>query len=514
MPLLSVLTLLLTTSCLSAAEPKLVLLIAVDQMRYDYLPRHNAAFRGGLRTLVDKGANFVNAHLEHYPSVTAIGHSTMLSGATPSVSGIIGNDWFDRESGKQVTSVSDPATRLLGGSDESGSSPHRLLVSTLGDEVKRASGRQSRVFGVSLKDRSAILPAGRSADGAFWFSDDTGEIVSSTWYFSALPLWVVKFNEARRIDAFAGKTWLANGSGEKPRRVPAEIGPMVYSSVYSSPYGNELLTQFAEELMKEEKIGQRGVTDVLSVSYSSNDAVGHAFGPDSPEVEALTLSADREIGRLLEIADRLVGAANMIVALTADHGVASIPETLAANRMAGGRIKGDFFAPIRKALEARYGAGAWLLSTAGSSPYFNYRLIDEKGLDAAEVRAVAAEALRSLPQVSRVYTREQLLDGRFAADRVDSRVVRSYFPRRSGDLEIILDPGWIRGSTQATHGSPYNYDSHIPLILMGPMFRAGRYYRAAALNDLAPTLAAVLDVETPSGSVGRVLEEALVDSLK
>jgi predicted AlkP superfamily pyrophosphatase or phosphodiesterase len=489
-----------------ATKPKLILLIAIDQFRYDYLPRFQSEYTGGLRRLLDRGAVFVNAYLEHYPTVTAVGHSTMMTGAIPSISGIIGNDWYDRESGKQVTSVSDEGTQLLGGSG-TGSSPRRLLVSTLGDEMKRALSRDTRVIGLSFKDRSAILPTGDTADGAYWYDETTGMFVSSTYYFPKLPAWAERFNGANHVNEYAGRTWLEASGGHPARSTPAAPGRSLSASVYNSPYGNDLLETFAEAAIAEERLGQRGVTDVLTVSFSSNDAVGHNYGPDSPEVRAVSVGVDRTLGRLFDYLDRALGPGAVLVALTADHGVAPVPEVLAANHEEGGRITGDFFAPIADALNARFGAEKWILATAGSSPYLDYTLIAKHHLDPVEVRKVAAVAALQIPHVARVYTRDQLLTQRAAADEIDARVLRSFNPRRSGDLEILLDPFWIRGSTPATHGAPYNYDAHIPLIFMGPGIAAGRHYEHVALNDLAPTLAAMLDIEPPSGSLGRVLSE-------
>lgn len=498
---------LLVPASLSPQEPPrrpaLVLLVAIDQFRYDYLPRFDDEYRGGLKTLLERGATFVNAHLEHYPTVTAVGHSTMLSGATPATSGIIGNDWYDRETGAQVTSVSDGGTRLLG-VDGEGSSPRRLLVSTVGDELKRSGSPDSKVFGISLKDRAAILSAGRMADGAFWYDREAGVFVSSDYYFTRLPAWVQAFNESRYVDEYAGRTWIEGSA------LPTETGARLNAAVYGSPFGNDLLERFAEELIREEKLGQRGVTDVLTISFSSDDAVGHAFGSDSPQVHAVSLAVDNTLGRLFSALEAMVGMDHVLVVLTADHGVSPLPEMLKAQRMPGGRIHGDFFEPARRALEARFGPGEWIEATAGTSPYLNYGLLSERHVDRAEAERVVAAAMLEQPHVARVYTRQQILDGRPAYDLIDSRVLRSFNARRSGDLEILLEPFWIRRRSGTTHGSPYNYDSHIPLVFMGAGIQAGRYYDAVALNDAAPTIAALLDIEVPAGSVGRILAEILV----
>jgi predicted AlkP superfamily pyrophosphatase or phosphodiesterase len=492
-------------------EPRLVLLIAIDQFRYDYLTRFRDEYTGGLDLLLRKGANYVNAYLEHYPSVTAIGHSTMLSGATPQTSGIIGNDWYDRESGKNVTSTSDDSVRPLGGVLKQGESPHRLLVSTVGDEMKRGLHGHPKVIGLSLKDRAAILPAGHMADAAYWYDIKTGDFISSTFYFENLPEWVQAFNKRRLADKYAGAEWqFEKGPPAGMFKMPPAGSPLM-ASVFSSPFGSELLEQFAEQAIREEKLGARGATDLLTVSFSSNDAVGHGYGPDSPRVHDMCVRTDRILGKLFRYVDQSIGLQHVLVILTADHGVMPLPEELQKEHMPGGRLTNAYlFKPMQEALTAQFGPGLWLLQTAGTSPYLNWELIKEKKLSRAEVERVAARAIEDLPHVARVYTREQLLLGEVSGDPVSERVVRSFNARRSGDLEILLEPYWIRGATGTTHGAPYLYDTHIPLIFMGPGIRTGRYVRPAALNDLAPSLTTLLNVETPSGSVGRPLYEMML----
>jgi len=490
-------------------RPKLVMLIAIDQFRYDYLPRFRGEYTGGLARLLDRGASFVSAYLEHYPTATAVGHSTMMSGATPALSGVVGNEWYDRATGSEVTSVSDETVQLLGAAG-TGSSPHRLLVSTIGDELKRSGSVNSKVIGLSLKDRAAILPSGHMANAAYWFDHATGNFVSSTFYFPTLPSWVEAFNSRHEAAKFAGKVWLPAGAGQTERRIPNQPGAKLNNALYASPFGNDLLVSFAEQAIEAEQLGMRGATDLLTVSFSSNDAVGHAFGPDSPEVHAVALGVDRSIGRLFAFLDQKVGLDNMLIILTADHAVSPSPEVLEAQKMPGGRVQGDFYAPIQRALEQRYGSGKWLESTAGGAPYLNYKLIAEKRLDLDEVTRTASLAMVSAPHVARVYPRQQLITARGPADIVDARVMRSFCAGRSGDLAVVLEPYWLRGGKSGTtHGTPYNYDSHIPLIFMGHGIRPGRYYSSTALNDLAPTVAAMLDVEIPSGSVGRVLNEII-----
>ncbi len=520
--LLAMLALVLVTGRPAPAAPdtstdlRLIVLIAVDQFRADYLTRFRDQYREGLERLLTEGAVFTDANLEHYPTVTAIGHATMLTGATPSVSGIIGNDWFDRASGKTVTSVSDPNVALIG-ADGSGSSPHRLLVSTVGDELKlaaraeRGTPEAPRVIGISLKDRSAILPAGHAADAAYWWDTKSGQFVTSTYYAPSAPAWVAAFNARKLAASFAGRSWtLLTSPTTVMRRLPEEDGGPLYSAVYGSPFGNELLLEFATEAITREQLGQRGVTDLLSVSFSSNDSVGHTHGPDSPHVRDMAIRTDRILGTLLARLDRQVGLRHTLIALTADHGVAPLPETLQANRMPGGRMATkDLFDPIQEDLARTYGEGKWVLATSGSSPYLNESLMAQLKADPAEVRRTAARVAAGLPHVARVYTKDQLLIGAVPDDRVGRRVLRGFNAARSGDMEILLEPYWIRQAQGATHGTPYGYDAHIPLILMGSAITPGEYAAPVALNDLAPTLAALARVEIPSGSAGRVLTEAI-----
>jgi hypothetical protein len=367
------------------------------------------------------------------------------------------------------------------------------------------------VIGISLKDRAAILPAGRGADAAYWFDTKTGSFVSSTYYMKDVPEWVRAFNSRRPADSLAGQAWLALSVGTPVlKQLPKETDSKLYEAVYGSPFGNQMLLDFTTTAIAEERLGQRGVLDLLSVSFSSNDSVGHTFGPDSPQVRDIAIRTDRAIGQLLDRVDKLVGLQHTIVALTADHGVAPLPESLTERSLPGGRMTNkELFDPIEQALTLRFGEGTWFLATAGSSPYLNYALIAQKQLDPTEVRRVAAAAAMRVPHVARVYTRDQLLRAEVANDLIGSRVLRGFNAQRSGDLEIILDPYWMRQATGTTHGTPYNYDAHIPLILMGRGVKPGKYAGRVALNDLAPTLAALIDVDAPAASAGRVLTEAL-----
>ncbi len=482
-------------------QPKLVIAIVIDQFRYDYLTRFYSEYTGGFKRFFDHGAVFTNAHFEHVPTVTAVGHSTFLSGATPAMSGIIGNEWWDRASKKRVSSVSDETTTLVGSTGE-GSSPNRMLQSTLGDEMKM-SGKGGKVIGVSIKDRAAILPSGHMADGAYWFDGKTGNFVSSTFYFDQLPPWVAQFNASRPADKYVGKAWMG-------KSMAATADAKFYAALDATPFGNELILQFAEKAIVAEKLGAGSKVDLLTVSFSANDYVGHALGPDAEEVHDMALRVDKLVGELIHAAEAQAGAGRVLAVLTADHGVSPLPEVNQKRKMPGGRFDDRLeLDTVEKALTARFGAapgGKWIPYAGEGSLFF----APNANVDTAEEERVAADAIRALPHVFRVYTRTQLMNNGILEDPVGVCVRNGFNQARSGNVIVILDPYWMVSRSGTTHGAPFDYDSHVPVLFLGPRIRAGRFDANIRVNDVAPTLATMLDVETPSGSVGRVLDEMLL----
>jgi predicted AlkP superfamily pyrophosphatase or phosphodiesterase len=481
-------------------KPKLVLTIVVDQFRYDYLTRFRAGYNGGLEELLTKGAVFTNARYMHFPTVTAVGHSTVLSGALPAISGIVANEWYDRETRKNVSSVSDPKETLLGAPGEA-SSPRRLLVSTLGDEM-RIVNSNTKVIGISLKDRAAILPAGHMANGAYWFDNKSGGFVSSTFYFKDLPGWVKEFNGSRPADKYAQTEWM----GKKY----SAAGEQLNESLAASPWGNELIESFAEHAVESEQLGKRGITDLLTVSFSSNDYVGHAVGPDDPQVQDMAFRTDLLLRKFFAYLDKQVGMKDVLVVFTADHGVAPVPEVNQQRKMEAGRIpSGSVEKAVQGALEKKFGEGKWIekLFDGGAMIYLNLDLIHEKNLDRAQVDQVAAEGARSVPHIFRAYTREQIMSNQTGTDVVSQDVQNGFFPPRGEDIVVIQEPYWLFGASGTSHSTPFGYDTHVPVIFMGPGIKAGKYYGNIAVNDIAPTLATMLSVEIPSGAAGRVLAE-------
>jgi predicted AlkP superfamily pyrophosphatase or phosphodiesterase len=547
----------------ASVQPKrarLVLLIAVDQFRYDYFERFGDLFGpNGLRRLLRDGASWTQANYDHTPTYTAPGHGTMMTGAYPSESGIIANEWLDRASGKRISSVSDESVKLLGGdANEASASPRRLTSSTVGDELRLVTNARAKVIGISVKDRSAILPAGRHANAAYWFSIVSGSMVSSTYYFNELPAWVTAFNNSKPADKYFSAKWerlvpeseyvkragpdspawetVGNASGDTnafPHTITGgatKPDRAFYTALDYSPFSNDLLVTFAQQAIVNEQLGQDDDTDVLTVSFSANDYVGHRYGPYSQEVMDVTLRTDRQIAALLDFVEARVGLANTLVAFTADHGVAPIPEHAATLGLGGARIKSnDALAAIRAAISSHYNPQGkspdptadylfkyndygttreWFLN---GNIYFNYDALKRDGVKLDDISQVVAAAALTIPGIARCFTRAQLLRGATSiTDPIERRVLHGFSPTRSGDVVIVAEPYKYLGDTiTATHGSAYSYDTHVPLIIMGQGIAPGRYLEPSSPADIAPTLSALLRITPPSNATGRVLLEAI-----
>jgi hypothetical protein len=340
------------------------------------------------------------------------------------------------------------------------------------------------------------------ADGAYWFDGKTGNFVSSTFYFAQLPAWVQEFNKSRPADKYAGHDWMGH-------KVPAAADEKLYNALEATPYGNELIEQFALRALAAEKLGESGKIDLLTVSYSANDYVGHRDGPDAPEVRDMAIRVDKLIGDLMRAADAQAGAGRVVYVLTADHGVAPVPEVNEKRKMPGGRLDGKKLREaVERSLSNAFGSGQWI-DDMSDSIFLNPETIAEHKVDTAVVENVVAETLRATPHIFRVYTRTQMINGLFAEDEVGVRARNGFNSARSANVFLIPDPYWMLSGSGTTHGTPFDYDAHVPILFLGAQVRAGHYNANVAVNDIAPTLATMLDVETPSGSVGRVLEEML-----
>ncbi len=395
--------------------------------------------------------------------------------------------------------------------DADPASPRRLLVSTLGDELLTASP-QSKVIGISIKARGAILPSGHRAAGAYWFDDASGNFVTSTYYMSELPGWASTFNEKKLAAKYLDQPWAAFPNWKIKA---AEGSATPYQNIEASPWGNELIEQFAEGAIAGEQLGQRGALDLLTVSFSSNDYVGHRVGPDAPEVRDMAIRVDQLLGKLFRTIDSKVGLKNTIIVLSADHGVAPRPDE--KGKMPGGYFTAKAENVVSAALSKQFGKGNWVIPGGGESTlYLNYETLgnaknaDGKPVTIEDVSAVAKRAIFEAKDLhaARVYSREQLDNG-VNGDYIAQAEMNGYYPARSGDLFIIYEPYFIPGSSGTSHYTPYAYDRHVPILFMGPGVKPGEYNATVAPNDIAPTLATMISTQTPSGSGGKVLTEML-----
>jgi predicted AlkP superfamily pyrophosphatase or phosphodiesterase len=518
----------------AAAQPRLVVVIVVDQMRASFLDEFAADYRDGFRRLRAEGAVFLDAHQDHALTETSPGHATIATGAYPSHHGVVGNDIWDRQTRTLVGTVLDDASRMVGTERRSGRSPHRLMRSTLGDWLKQQSPR-SKVFSVSLKDRSAVLSAGLRPDGAYWYDERTGNFVTSDYYHDELPGWLTGFNAAKHADAYFGTSWLPVFSDRDPEPVgdtPAGAArysafPHVlagdgaspdrryYTRLRLTPFADRLTLDLAEALIEAEDLGGDEAPDLLAVALSAADYIGHRYGPWSDEVRDYYGRLDGYLGELLSSLDARVGAGGYAFVLTADHGVMPMPERIEERSEKAGRMHPDeilaFVEPVVAGAARRNEIPAMptLRYEHGVIFDFGAEPVREDQLDAL-ARAVAAE-LAEHPFVAGVYTHAQLRAGHDDDSPWYGRVERSFYPDRAPDVVVVTAQNHLitEEAANASHGSPYAYDSHVPLVFVGPGMKTGEYAEPVRTVDIAPTLAAWLAIEPPADLDGRDLSPVL-----
>lgn len=531
----------------AAAAPKLVVMLLVDGLPQEQLTKNRDLFvAGGFRRLMDGGAWFYDAHQAHAFTVTAIGHASLLTGAHPYQTGIIGNEWRTRD-GKYVYNTADPAHRYLDGTktgQDDGVSPRNLKVSTLGDELRYATNNASRVFAISGKDRGAILPGGKTGT-AYMYSTQTGRFTSTSYYMPAHPDWWERYYSAKPQDQWFHKRWDPLLDAEAYRRsVPdgqpystsyrrlgtrmgvvygmgeSAPGPFYYSTLLAGPYGDEATAEFTLELLKSERVGQNpaGVTDLLAVSFSSHDYINHNWGPESIQSQDHLVRLDRTLAKLFSAIDAQVGRENVLVVLSADHGFMNVPEFSAARGFDAARVDpGETTAAVNAAAEKRFGLAKVVTQNMTGGVTLDYAAIDAKGLGREEVETFVARAFVDQPGIAYAYTRSQLERGDLPAHRIGTLVQRAWHRQMAVDVVVVPRPfHYFMSKTTSSpsacsHGTPYTYDTNVPLILEGERWiRPGRYGEYAETVDVAPTLAFLLNVRAPSASEGRVLERALV----
>jgi predicted AlkP superfamily pyrophosphatase or phosphodiesterase len=531
----------------AATQPALLLQITVDGLRADLLERYTANFsRGGFKHLLQEGAVFTNAHYLHANTETIVGHTTLATGATPAVHGMVGNVWYHSETGELGYNIEDAAAPLLPTrtdgregaqvdpaqkrAQSEGRSPRGILVPTFSDTLKINSAGKAKVFGIAGKDRSAVAMAGHTGT-AFWYSTDTGDFQSSAYYMDDYPDWVKRWNGQRRAEKMAGTRWelmlddsryrLA-GQDDRPyeidlkgygRTFPHPFGsadhPLFFTRLLVSPEGDRLLADFARALVTAEQLGKDATTDYLSVSFSAVDAVNHFFGPSSLENEDVVLQLDRTLAGLLQFIDREVGLAKTLIVLSADHGMAEMPEYAASMGYPAGRLYGDeVLATAREISLKRFGSEALVKDFFRPYLYLDKQRIREAGLESNVVASSIAHGLQGEAGVGGALTTH-----RFEGNTPAATAVRhNHHPQRSGDIYVFQQPYWFmfdRGAVAAMHGSPWAYDTHVPVVFAGPGIQAGTVNRLIHPIDVAPTISALLGLHPPAGAQGTVLGEAL-----
>jgi predicted AlkP superfamily pyrophosphatase or phosphodiesterase len=516
-----------------ATRPKLVVVIVIDQFRPDYLQRFRPYFgTGGFNLFLRRGATFTEAEYKHAVTLTCPGHAVVLTGTYANVNGIISNQWYDSQSRLQEYCAADRSVTLVG-SSQPGRSPRNLIGSTIGDELKRASGGRSRVIAMAGKDRSAIMLGGHLADAAYWMEDSL--FVTSTHYMKELPAWVQQFNASGRVSSYAGKSWdellpKAAYAGVGPDYVSAEqnvagmgrtfphhlapdSSPRFLDGFRSSPFQNEVLLDLARAAVTNEKLGEDDDPDLLALSLSANDLIGHAFGPNSHEVMDVTVRTDRLLQEFFAFLANRIDLRHVLIVLTADHGVAPLPEVARELHRGAARLDpARIAAAAEAALRARYGAppaSAWLAHLAPPWLYLNNEALRQKGIAVEEAERTARDGVKGVQGVHHVLTATELREQQKTG--MASSAVFSFYPGRSGNIYYELKPFIVLGREQTgtTHGSPWSYDTRVPLLWFGTSIKRGTYRQATSIADIAPTLSILLGIEKPPGARGRVLQEML-----
>jgi predicted AlkP superfamily pyrophosphatase or phosphodiesterase len=517
-----------------ADPPKLIVAILVDQLRYDYLERYGDQFTtNGFRQFTEKGAFMSFAHYNYVPTVTGPGHASFLSGATPMMHGIVANDWFDRKTGKDVNCVEDQSVDGVGATPGKGrASPKNFIGGTFADELRLRF--RSKIVGISIKDRAAILPAGKKPAGAYWFYPKNGNFITSSYYMDQLPGWVQDFNKRKRAADFVGKTWERlldpkyypnPDSADWEENLPGEKKPVFnhvvaksddgYDNIVPSPFSNQLLVEFAEAAIEGEHLGQGTAPDLLCVSFSAIDAVGHRFGPYSQEVQDLVLRLDRQLSELFQYLDQKIGLANVAMVLTADHGAAPVPEFVKEQGLDGQRFnEGDFINELKEHLSEEFGPGKWFSSTKlfAGNLFLNHATLEKKKLKVEDVTRVVRDFALASGKFQACFSREQILDGR-APGPFGKLVTNGYNAERGGDLVLLAKPFFLPGTgkTGTTHGSPYSYDTHVPILFYGSLFNPGRYADEFFITDIVPTFCAALGMNEPPGCMGKPLVKVIAN---
>ncbi|MDF1673493.1 MAG: alkaline phosphatase family protein [Vicingaceae bacterium] len=521
----------------SAQKPKLVVGIVVDQMRYDYLTRFWDRYGDdGFKKLINNGYNCKNTHYNYMPTYTGPGHASIYSGTTPENHGIISNTWFDKTVNNYTYCTSDTSFSTLGSKSNHGKmSPNKLSSTTITDELKLATNFKGKTFGISIKDRGAILPAGHNADAAYWFEGgETGKWISSTFYMNNLPEWITKINNSNPAKKYLDKSWntlypiksySASIADDNPYEnvftteqkpiFPHNLPTLLdsnnhYSLIKSTPFGNTILKELAIELIKNEKLGTDNHTDFLSVSFSSPDYIGHKYGPMSVEIEDTYLRLDKELAEIITFLEKNIGKENVLIFLTADHGAVNVPQYLIDNKMPGGYFhENELDSSLNKFLKQEYKVDSLVKNISNYQVFLNAELIQKNNWNLESIENSIANFLLNQKGIAKAITSTALKNTEFT-DRILANAQRGFNQNRSGNVLFVLKSGWVpfyKNHKGTTHGSPYHYDTHVPLLWYGSGIKKGETDTEVAIPDIAATIAQLLNIQAPSACTGEPIHE-------
>ena len=511
-------------------RPKLVVGIVIDQMRFDYLYRFDSLYsKNGFKKLIDNGSNFTYAHYNYVPTFTAPGHASIYTGTTPYFHGIIANSWYDKVSRQSIYCTSDSSVKTVGTSDKSGQeSPGRLLATTITDQLKLATNGKSKVISISIKDRASVLPGGHMPDAAYWYDSKTGNFISSTYYMKHLPRWVNDFNNRKLAEKYMSGSWqlsypLSEYGNTLPDQQPFEIDHFKEKSsvfphsfknipeyrkpalVLYTPYGNQILFDFVKSAIENEQIGKGKYTDFLAISFSSTDYIGHAYGPNSVEIEDTYIKLDKTIAELLKVLNNQVGEGNYLLFFTADHGVDEAPIYLKERNISSGWFNPDVMKDSLQSFSVATFKNSGIIEDLSNKQIFlNNKIIRELKLNPSDVMEAYVKYIReTFPMVSQIYTRDEL-EKLTAFRNSPNLILNGFNPVRSGDIAFELQPGYLYGGggDATTHGAIYNYDTHVPLIFYGWHIPKQNVATPVFIVDIAATVASLLNIQEPSACIG------------
>lgn len=517
------------------SKPKLVVGVVVDQMRFDYLNRFKKKYSAnGFLRLIKQGYSCNNHHFNFIPTYTAPGHASIFTGTTPSVHGIIGNSWYDKASNSTVYCTTDKAYIPVGAAAKYGqASPRNMKVTTLADQNRLFTQMNGKTIGVSIKDRGAVFPSGHTANGAYWFEGlNEGKWMTSTYYMDALPQWVKDFNTPYNIASYL-KPWNTlydislyeeSGSdlsdyeqgfnGKSTSEFPYDLKALMelnegYDIIKSTPFGNTMITDFALSAIEAESLGVDDYTDFLTVSYSSTDYIGHNYGINSVELQDTYLRLDLEVERLLNYLDAKVGAGNYTLFLTSDHGAVDVPSFLTDVHIPSGYVPKNSFASLYTNLKKKYGVSDLIMKISNDQVFLNQERITALKVNLEDVQKFVVNEIISYPHIKKAYT-ATTMQTRYFKEGAEKMLQNGYHQKLSGDVLFTLESGVISyDSKGTTHGSGYNYDTHVPLLFYGNGIQPGKTYKRTNVTDIAPTISALLGIALPSGATGTVIEEVI-----